>query len=150
VSLGVCRNIGLVMSRLASVVPENQLFRDEGSIVTVAPPSKLTDVAVSSILRELEARLARNVRHVLIFDLSRTGTPTPVQRQLLAAHMKKNRELIRRNVQALGVVVPSSLLRGVLTAIFWIEAPPVPHLIFGTATEAATWARAQMRSMRGQ
>ena len=62
--------------------------------------------------------------------------------------MKKNKELIRRCVHALGVVVPSPTVRGVLTAIFWIEPPPVPHKIFGTTGEATTWARARARSMR--
>jgi hypothetical protein len=131
-----------------SALPEGQIFREDGAVVTVTPPSELTDAAVASVLRQLEARLARNSRHVLIFDMTQTGTPNAIQRQMLAAHMKKNRELIRRSVLALGVVVQSSLVRGVLTAIFWIEAPPVPHQIFETSIEAASWARAHVRSMR--
>jgi hypothetical protein len=31
-------------------------------------------------------------------------------------------------------------VRGVLTAIFWIEPPPVTHRIFATVSEAKSWA----------
>lgn len=113
---------------------------DDGSIVTVSPPRELTDEAVVSVLRDLEARLARGGSYGLIFDLSQAGTPNAVQRQLLAAHMRKNRPLIERNVRRLAVVAPSSLVRGVLTAIFWIEPPPVPYEVFSTRNEAIRWA----------
>jgi hypothetical protein len=136
------------MFRPVSLPPESPLFRDDGSVVTVTPPPALTDSVVAYVLANLEARLARKARYVLIFDLSNTGTPSAVQRQLLAVHMKKNRELILESIQAMGVVVASPIVRGVLTAIFWIEAPPVPHQIFGSLAEAAIWAREQVRSTR--
>jgi hypothetical protein len=115
---------------------------DDGSIVTVSPPRELTDEVVVAVLRDLEARLARGGSYGLIFDLSKAGTPNAVQRQLLAAHMRKNRALIERNVRRLAVVAPSSLVRGVLTAIFWIEPPPVPYEVFGSRNEAIAWALA--------
>src|SRR5262249_31740331 len=123
-------------------------FRDDGVIVTVTPPSGLSDAGIASILSELETRMARGSKYVLVFDLSGGGTPTPVQRKLLAAHMQKNKALIGRWVHALGVVVPSSIVRGMLTAIFWLEAPPVPCQMFGTADEAAFWARGQARTLQ--
>jgi len=113
---------------------------DDGAIVTVSPPRELTDEVVASVLHDLEARLARGGSYGLIFDLSTAGTPNAVQRQLLAGHMRKNKELIARSVRRLAVVAPSSLVRGMLTAIFWIQPPPVPYEVFGTRNEAIAWA----------
>src|SRR5262249_40724806 len=73
----------------SSLAPPSHV-RDDGLIVTVTPPSELSDAGVEFILRALEARMARGSKYVLVFDLSGSGTPTAVQRQLLAAHMKKN------------------------------------------------------------
>src|SRR5262252_2029385 len=112
---------------------------DDGSLVTVSPPRELTDEAVLSVLRDLEARLARGGTYGLIFDLSNAGTPNAVQRQLLAGHMRKNRALIERSVRRLAVVAPSSMVRGMLTAIFWIQPPPVPYEVFSSRDEAAAW-----------
>jgi hypothetical protein len=117
---------------------------DGGAIVTVTPPTDLSDQDVRDLLRGLEDRLSIAVPYVLLFDLSHAAMPSPLQRQLLTAHMKRNRELIHRRIRALGVVAPSSLIRGVLTALFWIEAPPVPHQIFATNAGAAAWAQARM------
>ena len=40
----------------------------------------------------------------------------------------------------------SPLVRGVLTAIFWIQTLPNPYTIVGTLREAEAWAREQLRA----
>jgi len=116
---------------------------DEGPVVIVTPPPRLNDEIVSSILRDLERCLMRGSPYVLVFDLSHGGTPNPVQRASMASHMRKNRPRIERSVLAIAVVAPSPLVRGVLTAIFWVEPPPVAHQVFASASEARAWAHEQ-------
>lgn len=118
-------------------------LRDEGSIVTVTPPPVLTDDVVTSILQGLEGCLMRGSSYVLIFDLSQSGTPNPLQRATLASHMRKNKPRIERSVRAMAVVAPSPIVRGVLTAIFWLEPPPVKHQVFANESDAKAWARWQ-------
>lgn len=36
-------------------------------------------------------------------------------------------------------MLPSALARGVLTAVFWLSAPPIPTEIFGSVFEARQW-----------
>lgn len=117
-------------------------MHDDGDVVTVKPPRELTDEAVSTVLWTLEARLAEGSPYAIVFDMSEAGTPNAIQRQMLATHMRKNKASIGRAVRAIAMVAPSALVRGVLTAIFWLEAPPVSHQVFATAAEATAWARA--------
>jgi hypothetical protein len=112
----------------------------------VTPPPELTDDAVKSILLGLEACLARGSPYALIFDLSRSGIPNAVQRAALAAHIRKNKPRSELWVRAIAVVAPSPLVRGVLTAIFWIEPLGVTHDVFATLIEARSWARFQFAS----
>lgn len=116
-------------------------LRDEGPIVTVTPPPELTDEALASILQGLEACLARGSPYVLIFDLSQSGVPTAVQRATLAAHIRKNKSRSQRWVRGIAVVAPSPIVRGMLTAIFWLEPLGVTHEVLSTVAEARNWAR---------
>jgi hypothetical protein len=118
--------------------------RDEGPIVTVTPPPELTDEALTSILHGLEDCLARGSPYVLIFDLSQSGIPNAVQRGKLAAHIRKNKPRSQLWVRGIGVVAPSPLVRGMLTAIFWLEPLGVPHEVFPTLIEARSWSRWQV------
>jgi hypothetical protein len=118
-------------------------FRDEGPIVTVTPPAELTDEALASLLQGLEACLARGSPYVLIFDLSHSGVPNAVQRAALATHIRKNKSRSQRWVQGIAVIAPSPLVRGMLTAILWLETLAVPHEVFATSIEARSWARLQ-------
>ena len=81
---------------------------------------------MASILESLEACLARGSPYVLIFDLSHSGLPNPVQRATLAAHIRKNKPRSAAWVRGIAVIAPSPLVRGVLTAIFWLE--PLPSI----------------------
>lgn len=109
-------------------------------IVWVAPPVRATDEEMNRVLAELTAELKRGSAYVLLFDLTRSAMPNAIQRQKLTAHMRENAERIRRWVRGVGVVVPSAFARGVVTAIFWIAPPGVPHSIFTTRAEATKWA----------
>jgi hypothetical protein len=118
-----------------------RFVRDQDSFFWVTPPRELTDGIVREITDALSARLRRGEPYAAIFDLSDAGVPTAVQRQMLATHMRSNGDLIAKWVRALAVVAPSPVVRGVATAIFWIEPPRVPHRVLATPREAETWAR---------
>jgi hypothetical protein len=113
-------------------------------LLWVTPPKALTDAAVQEITDALSRRLRRDEPYAALFDLSDAGIPTAKQRQMLAAHMRRNSELIQRWVRGLAVIAPSPLVRGVATAIFWLEPPRVAHDVFSTTREAEAWARARV------
>ena len=43
-------------------------------------------------------------------------------------------------VHAMGFVIPSSLIRGTLTAVFWIAPMPMPTSVHETLEQALDWA----------
>jgi hypothetical protein len=123
-------------------------LRRSGGIVWATPPATHTGRELELVLAELEAQLARAVPYVLIFDLSHAAIPDAVQRQKLSAHVRDNDREIRRWVRGVGVVLTSSLVRGVVTAIFWVSPPPIPSKIFSTQSEAAEWAQSLIDGAR--
>jgi hypothetical protein len=114
--------------------------------VWAAPPAVLSDALVDSVLAELTVQLWSPEPYVLLFDLSLTGMPTPVQRQKLVSHMQDNAARIRANVLSLGVVQSSAVARGLMTALFWLAPPGVPHRLFETRDEAAAWGASVLAS----
>lgn len=111
-----------------------------GRIVWVVPPSKLSDPDLDSILEALRGHLALAIPYVLIFDLTRAGLPNALQRQRLSSHVRDHSEAIRRSVRGIGVLLTSPVVRGMVTAIFWVAPPPVPHRLFSARAEAIAWA----------
>lgn len=115
------------------------LQRNRG-VVWLTPPLTLGPGVIEELLTELETQLRSGVRYVLIFDLTHAAIPNAMQRQKLAAHVRDNEQDIRRSVRSVGVVHTSPLVRGIVTAIFWVSPPPVPYRFFTTREEAASWA----------
>jgi len=118
----------------------------KGGVVWAAPQWRLSDPEIDELLAELEGHLAGATPYVLLFDLTRAGTPNALQRRKLAMHMRKNTSRIRRTVRGVGVIVQSSVARGIITAIFWIAPPPVPHRLFTARAEATEWADSLIQS----
>lgn len=76
---------------------------------------------------------------VLLQDATLAYPITPKQRKRQADWMKEHAAQIARLTLGCAFVIPSSLMRGVLTAIFWIQPLPCPHEISGTIPEALAW-----------
>jgi hypothetical protein len=104
------------------------------------PAAKLSEEEIDHCLHELDDQLDRRSPYVLLFDLTHSATPNALQRQKLANHVRVNTPKIRRWVRGVGVVLSSPLTRGIVTALFWVAPPPVPHRIFATRAEADAWA----------
>jgi hypothetical protein len=117
-----------------------------GSIVWVTPPEKSTDAGIERVLAELGEHLRGSEPYVLLFDMTRSGTLTPLQRRRIATHMQESAENIRRMVRGLGIIAPSPLVRGAVVALFWVAPPHVPYRIFAGRAEAAGWAESVYRS----
>jgi hypothetical protein len=117
---------------------------DHPDIIWVTIPSKLDNVEVERQIGKLEAYLRRPRPYVLLFKIGE-GLPDAAQRKMLTDHMQQNTAIIERKVKGLGVVVPSALARGMMTAILWFAPPKIPHRLFSSASDAEAWA-ATLRS----
>jgi len=103
-----------------------------------------TDEDIAEYLRWLEQLLARKKRHVLIVDASAGKSMKGTHRQQIAQWNKNNATELRKYRAGLVLVTDSAMLRGVLTAIYWISAPPFPYHVADTTVRARIWAREQL------
>ena len=73
---------------------------------------------------------------VVIVDASCNLIPESEVRQLQAAWMKQHADLFRMIVHATAFVVPSSLIRGTLTAVMWMAPMPFEVSMHSTLEQA--------------
>ena len=117
--------------------------RLELNVVTVVPPSPITDQSLERLLAELAGHLRKKQPYALVFDLSAAPAPTAVQRRMLSEHMRLNDGAIREYVRGLAVVTPATWVRGLITAVFWLAPPPIEYRFCDDVAAAMTWARAR-------
>lgn len=103
------------------------------------PEHRTADGVTTEAFAHLESLLKQTSpgeRLFLFTDLSRVKEAPPAsQRKLSADFIERNEALQRRASVGGCVVVASAIMRGVLTAIFWMRPPPTPMKIVGTREE---------------
>jgi len=95
-------------------------------------------------LVEMRANLARGKRTIVVIDASMGMRPTATQRKLQADWINDHAALLGASCLGIAFVIPSPLVRGALTAIFWVAQMPIPHTVHGTLSQAVGWATARL------
>ena len=98
-----------------------------------------SDAELTEFLSGLDELLKLPGRKVCVFDLTRATTGTPRQRQLQGAWIAKNEAALARSFAAAAIVTESAIIRGAVTAIFWIRPLPFPTRVVATLEAAETW-----------
>lgn len=128
---------------LASCPPPVHVDAAEWPVLRVTPPHQITDDEMQAFLawyRELVLR--RREPFALVLDLRRTSGMTPRQRQMITDGMGGEESIYCRGT---AMVFSSAVLRGILTAIFWIRKPRYPTRVFATVEDAGAFAHGLMR-----
>lgn len=81
---------------------------------------------------------------VVLVDTSVTLMPDALTRKIQADWMKENEDLFKLVVHSMGFVIPSAIIRGTLTAVFWIAPMPMPVTTHESMDQALDWAIAQL------
>jgi hypothetical protein len=105
------------------------------------PAGRVPDRELQSCLAHLEALMneAARGREKLFFitDISQMRDMPPAhQRHFTAEWLKRTEGLARMASVGSAHVTPSVLLRGILTAVFWISPPNTPSTFVATREEA--------------
>ncbi len=114
--------------------------RDWPLLLWESPAQRTSDAASADALAYIEQLWRKTptaTKSFMIIDLSlaQHGAP-PSQRKLAADFMGRNVGLQRQATVGGAIVVASTLMRGVITAVFWLRPPPVQSLIVASRTEA--------------
>lgn len=83
---------------------------------------------------------------VLVYDSGAepAGRPDARARQLTAEWMSEHEAFLLERCLGVDFSFPTPLSRGVLTAIFWLKAPPFPHRVHPTCRAALRSALARL------
>jgi hypothetical protein len=108
------------------------------------------EVGPHELDRHLEA-LAATLRRgtepcVLVYDAMNATMPSAAQRKRQAEWIREHTAMLRQKTIASVFAIGSSLLRGAITAIFWVQPAPTRTHVVSSRAEAIDWARQQLRA----
>lgn len=117
---------------------------DQWPLVVVSFVGQPSDQAFAEYLRVLESNLhktlSRKLKTAILVDT--TLGPLPVstkQRQLQAEWLARLTPTLRTGCAGTGFVVQSPVVRGVMTAVMWMQELPHPYAICATYERAESW-----------
>jgi hypothetical protein len=105
------------------------------------PEKRVADSALHALLADLESRMKdaaeREEKMLIITDLTlMRELPPASQRQYSGQFNRRITFLSAATVVGMATVTPSALLRGVMTAVLWMQQPPKPVIYVATRHEA--------------
>lgn len=106
-----------------------------------------SDDELTAYLATLDRIIARPGRKVVLFDLLRATVSPANQRKRQAEWISAKEDVLRRDFAAGAIVLDNALLRGAVTAVFWICPLPLPTQIMSTNESALTWLRPYLDGM---
>ena len=113
-------------------------------LVTVRWEGVCTDEEVVAYLTEMTALVKRADRRALIFDARLAALPSATQRNMQGKWLKEHQLRIRANTVGTAFVIESAVVRGGLTAVFWMQGLGSEHLVCATFGEALAWSEARL------
>lgn len=113
-------------------------------LVVVRWEGRCTDDEVSAYLDEMTALLLRPDRRAVIIDARDAVLPSANQRSMQAAWLRQHQLRIQERTVGTAFVIASALVRGGLTAVFWIQGLGGDQLVCATLGEAIAWAEERL------
>lgn len=105
-------------------------------------PPKMLDSELEEYFFAVEKFfLNHDGRYALVTDTSFVQSATASQRRLVAESDIRLRDHDRQWCAGAGIVAKTALIRGAITAIYWISPPVYPYRVFSNLTEAVVWCR---------
>lgn len=91
--------------------------------------------------------ITRKSPTVTIVDSRGSSRVPPSQRKMQADWINQYSNLLAKWSLGTAFVIDSPLVRGALTAIFWLQRLPMEYVVVGTRAEAERWAAERLRSV---
>ncbi|MBZ0120662.1 MAG: hypothetical protein K8H88_26955 [Sandaracinaceae bacterium] len=120
------------------------LIEDRWPIVVVRWPKDLTLHEVDGHFEDIKELAARGQRFVLVIDMLESGAPSATHRAHAAKRLAEIYPAVGHNVAGAAHVIGSALVRGILTAVYWLAPPPFETTIVATRQQAIEWAERKL------
>lgn len=118
--------------------------KSQWPLLITYPIGEATDDDIEQYLEDQAQALARNAPHVVIMDASRGKAMGAAHRRRISQWVKDNAEALGTYRKGLAFVSASTVVRGILTATYWLFPPPYPYKVFSDPDRAKQWALAQL------
>jgi hypothetical protein len=115
--------------------------------VFTLPPTALTDEALEALIANLQGILRRRDKHLVLMDcLAVEHSANARQRARLAMFLQEPEARSLSSFKIADVVLlRSAIVRGAITAIFWVSPPASPIKLCGDGDEALPFIRQRFR-----
>ena len=100
---------------------------------------RYSDDELLQFLSEIDSVLKLPGRKACMIDLIAAKAGNARQRRLQGDWIHQNEELLARDFSAVAIVTDSAVMRGVVTAVFWIRPLPIPTCVAATTGDAERW-----------
>jgi len=111
-------------------------------------PRGTSDRQALDFTAHLEGWARRKSRFVLVVDGTQASPLSVAGRTLVVSEMRRLEPALRPYLMGVGLVLDSSVLQGVLTAITWLWTPPFEVRVCGSRSSAMEWASRRLESTR--
>jgi hypothetical protein len=98
-----------------------------------------TDVELTSFLSALDAILESPGRKACLIDLLAAKPGSAKQRQMQGAWISAHEKELKGGFVAAAIVTDSAIIRGTVTAVFWVHPLPFPTHVAATLQQAGAW-----------
>ena len=104
-------------------------------------PTPVTDAQLRQFCAVREA-WAEKARYPVawVVDLRGIMSATALQRRIFSEHLERFEHHDIAYNRGSALIVPNAMIRGIVTAVFWLKKPRFPNECFPTREEAVTWA----------
>ena len=125
-------------------MPFFRLDQSRAPLYVVTFEGTATDAEFDKYLATMTLVVERQRKYGMIMDAMRSERPTSRQRKLQSEWLKDQDANLRAYSAGTAFVIGSALVRGGLTAIFWLQPPSVPTTVVSTLAEAESWVTQRM------
>ena len=108
-----------------------------------------SDDELSAFLQQLDAVLAQPGKKAGLVDLSEAAAASARQRRMHAEWIGDRKHLLARDFVAAALVTDNVLVRGTITAIFWIAPLPLPTHVASSVPHAQEWLAPYLARLHG-
>ncbi len=109
-------------------------------------PAGASDQELASLC-ETRERWAQHATHpcAWVADMSLVRSMPPTQRKLFADHLKRFEFHDIAYNRGSAIVVTNAMIKGLLTAVFWLAPPKFPNQAFDDFDKGMAWAKSQLQ-----
>ena len=94
--------------------------------------------------------LDRKQIYAAVLDARAGKMMSAPHRKQIADWLKSDKARLEQFHASLAFVAASAILRGILTAVYWVAPPPYPYKIFEHIDDAKTWTLARIAERAGR